>query len=317
MVLYAVLLSHVRPQLTFVGIGVALLNILAMRVVIRLRATRTAKLRADTARLTNTAYTGLQLIETMKATGGEDGYPASGRGSTPPPWRSSSGSGCRAPGWAWSRRPSPPLNSGLILWIGGMRAVEGHISIGLLVAFQALVVRFTAPLTRLNGVAGPHPGLRRRRGPAEGRGELPRRPALRPPRRHRLHPAGCTATWSCRTSPSATTRSTSPCSPASTSTVGPGRQVAPGRRLGQRQVHRVPADLGAVRPVGRRDPASTGSGWRRHSARGALASSVSFVDQDVFLFEGSVRDNAWRCGIRRSRTTRWWTPCGTPRCTTW
>ncbi|MCZ9341446.1 NHLP family bacteriocin export ABC transporter peptidase/permease/ATPase, partial [Streptomyces sp. TRM76130] len=46
------------------------------------------------------------------------------------------------------------FNSALILWIGGLRAVEGHISVGLLVAFQALVTRFTAPLTRLNGVAG-------------------------------------------------------------------------------------------------------------------------------------------------------------------
>lgn len=73
-VLYAFLLYTYDPQLTYVGIGVALLNVVAMRVVIRLRATRTAKLRADSARLTNTAYTGLQLIETMKATGGEDGY---------------------------------------------------------------------------------------------------------------------------------------------------------------------------------------------------------------------------------------------------
>ncbi|CAM5295098.1 NHLM bacteriocin system ABC transporter peptidase/ATP-binding protein OS=Streptomyces griseomycini OX=66895 GN=FHS37_005484 PE=4 SV=1 [Streptomyces griseomycini] len=41
-VLYAVLLYTYDPQLTFVGIGVALLNIVAMRVVVRLRATRTA-----------------------------------------------------------------------------------------------------------------------------------------------------------------------------------------------------------------------------------------------------------------------------------
>ena len=62
------------PQLTFIGVAIALLNVVAMRVVIRLRATRTQKLRADSARLTNTSYTGLQLIETMKATGGENGY---------------------------------------------------------------------------------------------------------------------------------------------------------------------------------------------------------------------------------------------------
>ena len=153
-VLYAVLLYTYDPQLTFVGIGVALLNIVAMRIVVRLRATRTAKLRADTARLTNTAYTGLQLIETMKATGGEDGYFRKWAGQHATTLEEQQRLGVPS---AWLGIVAPTLatlNSALILWIGGMRAVEGHISVGLLVAFQALVTRFTAPLTRLNGVAG-------------------------------------------------------------------------------------------------------------------------------------------------------------------
>ena len=58
---------------------------------------------------------------------------------------------------------------------------------------------------------GPHPGLRGRRGPAEGRRELPGGPAVRPPAAPPSPPAGCTAMWSWRTSPSATARSTSPC----------------------------------------------------------------------------------------------------------
>ncbi|MGC0379298.1 ABC-type bacteriocin/lantibiotic exporter with double-glycine peptidase domain [Streptomyces sp. SAI-229] len=153
-VLYAVLLYTYDPQLTFVGIGVALLNIVAMRIVIRLRATRTAKLRADSARLTNTAYTGLQLIETLKATGGEDGYFRKWAGQHATTLEEQQRLGVPS---AWLGVVAPTLatlNSALILWIGGMRAVEGHISVGLLVAFQALVARFTAPLTRLNGVAG-------------------------------------------------------------------------------------------------------------------------------------------------------------------
>ncbi|BFO18921.1 hypothetical protein SHKM778_53090 [Streptomyces sp. KM77-8] len=153
-VLYAVLLYTYDPQLTFVGIGVALLNIVAMRIVIRLRATRTAKLRADNARLTNTAYTGLQLIETLKATGGEDGYFRTWAGQHATTLEEQQRLGVPS---AWLGVVAPTLatlNSALILWIGGMRAVEGHITVGLLVAFQALVARFTAPLTRLNGVAG-------------------------------------------------------------------------------------------------------------------------------------------------------------------
>lgn len=153
-VLYAVLLYTYDPQLTAVGIGVALLNLVAMRVVIRLRATRTAKLRADSARLTNTAYTGLQLIETMKATGGEDGYFRKWAGQHATTLEEQQRLGVPS---AWLGVVAPTLatlNSALILWIGGMRAVEGHISVGLLVAFQALVTRFTAPITRLNGVAG-------------------------------------------------------------------------------------------------------------------------------------------------------------------
>ncbi|MFD9614871.1 cysteine peptidase family C39 domain-containing protein, partial [Streptomyces sp. NPDC059083] len=72
--LYAVLLWTYDPQLTVVGVLIALLNVLALRVVVHVRATGTQKLRAESARLTNTSYSGLQLIETMKATGGEDGF---------------------------------------------------------------------------------------------------------------------------------------------------------------------------------------------------------------------------------------------------
>ena len=189
----------------------ALLNVVAMRVVIRLRATRTAKLRADNARLTNTAYTGLQLIETMKATGGEDGYFRKWAGQHATTLEEQQRLGVPS---AWLGVVAPTLatlNSALILWIGGMRAIEGGISVGLLVAFQALVTRFTAPITRPQRRGGPHPGLRRGRGPAEGRRELPGRPALRAAPAPATRRAGCTAMSSCRTSPSATARSTSPC----------------------------------------------------------------------------------------------------------
>ncbi|MEU8689405.1 NHLP family bacteriocin export ABC transporter peptidase/permease/ATPase subunit [Streptomyces sp. NPDC048665] len=288
-VLYAVLLYTYDPQLTFVGIGVALLNVVAMRLVVRLRATRTAKLRADTARLTNTSYTGLQLIETMKATGGEDGYFRKWAGQHATTLEEQQRLGVPS---AWLGVVAPALatfNSALILWIGGMKAVEGHISVGLLVAFQSLVTRFTAPLTRLNGVAGRiqdfAADVARLKDVENFQADpLYARPGGGGDSTRRLHGHIELENITFGYSPL-----DKPLLSGFDLTVGPGRQVAlvGGSGSGKSTVSRLISGLyapwdGVIRIDGRR---------LDDIPRGALASSVSFVDQDVFLFEGSVRDN--------------------------
>ncbi len=286
--LYAVLLWTYDPQLTVVGVLIALLNVVAMRIVIRLRAAHTQKLRADAARLTNTAYTGLQLIETMKATGGENGYFRRWAGQHATTLEDQQRLGVPTAALGVVAPALATLNSALILWIGGLRAVEGHLSIGLLVAFQALVTRFTAPITRLNGVVGriqdfaadvarlkdvesfpadelytrPEPAARTRR--LDGRVEL----------------VDITFGYSPLDAPLLKDFSL---------TVAPGRQVAlvGGSGSGKSTVSRLLSGLyrpweGTIRIDGQR---------LEDIPRGALAASVSFVDQDVFLFEGTVRDN--------------------------
>ncbi|MFK0284387.1 NHLP family bacteriocin export ABC transporter peptidase/permease/ATPase subunit [Streptomyces sp. NPDC090499] len=287
-VLYAVLLYTYDVQLTFLGIGVALLNIVAMRLVVRLRATRTAKLRADTARLTNTSYTGLQLIETMKATGGEDGYFRRWAGQHASTLEEQQRLGVPS---AWLGVVAPTLatvNSALILWIGGMRAVEGGISVGLLVAFQSLVTRFTAPLTRLNGVAGRIQDFAADVARLKDVENFEADPIYARPgtgdSTRRLQGHVELQNISFGYSPL-----DKPLLTGFDLTVGPGRQVAlvGGSGSGKSTVSRLISGLyapweGVIRIDGQR---------LEDIPRGALAASVSFVDQDVFLFEGSVRDN--------------------------
>ncbi|MFE5032548.1 NHLP family bacteriocin export ABC transporter peptidase/permease/ATPase subunit [Streptomyces sp. NPDC056683] len=287
-VLYAVLLYTYDVQLTFLGIGVALLNIVAMRLVVRLRATRTAKLRADTARLTNTSYTGLQLIETMKATGGEDGYFRRWAGQHASTLEEQQRLGVPS---AWLGVVAPTLatvNSALILWIGGMRAVEGGISVGLLVAFQSLVTRFTAPLTRLNGVAGRIQDFAADVARLKDVENFEADPIYARPgtgdSTRRLQGHVELENISFGYSPL-----DKPLLTGFDLTVGPGRQVAlvGGSGSGKSTVSRLISGLyapweGVIRIDGQR---------LEDIPRGALAASVSFVDQDVFLFEGSVRDN--------------------------
>ncbi|MFF4947821.1 NHLP family bacteriocin export ABC transporter peptidase/permease/ATPase subunit [Streptomyces chattanoogensis] len=287
-ILYAVLLWTYDPQLTVIGVGIALLNVVAMRIVVRIRATHTAKLRADSARLTNTSYTGLQLIETMKATGGENGYFRRWAGQHATTLEEQQRLGVPS---AWLAVVAPTLatlNSALILWIGGLRAVEGHISIGLLVAFQALVTRFTAPITRLNGVAGRIQDFAADVARLKDVESFPADTLYSRPgsdadtRRLKGHVTleNITFGYSPLDKPLLTGFSLA---------VGPGRQVAlvGGSGSGKSTVSRLISGLyspweGTIRIDGQR---------LEDISRSALAASVSFVDQDIFLFEGTVRDN--------------------------
>ncbi|MFF3641213.1 NHLP family bacteriocin export ABC transporter peptidase/permease/ATPase subunit [Streptomyces sp. NPDC002564] len=286
--LYAALLWTYDPQLTLVGVGIALLNVVAMRVVVRLRATGTQKLRADSARLTNTSYTGLQLIETMKATGGENGYFRRWAGQHATTLEEQQRLGVPS---AWLGVVAPTLatlNSALILWIGGLRAVEGQLSIGLLVAFQALVTRFTAPITRLNGVAGRIQDFGADVARLKDVENFPVDPLY-----SRDEPAVSTRRLTGHVTLDAITFGYSPLDkPLLTGfslAVGPGQQVAlvGGSGSGKSTVSRLISGLyrpweGTIRIDGQR---------LADIPRGALCASVSFVDQDVFLFEGTVRDN--------------------------
>ncbi|MEU2159662.1 NHLP family bacteriocin export ABC transporter peptidase/permease/ATPase subunit [Streptomyces sp. NPDC019208] len=287
-VLYALLLWTYDPQLTVVGVLVALLNVVAMRIVVRLRATRTQKLRADSARLTNTSYTGIQLIETMKATGGENGYFRRWAGQHAITLEEQQRLGVPSAVLAVVAPTLATLNSALILWIGGLRAVEGHISIGLLVAFQALVTRFTAPITRLNGMASRIQDFAAdvarlkdvENFPADGLYTRPEPPASTRRLRGHVTLENIAFGYSPLDKPLLTGFSLS---------VGPGSQVAlvGGSGSGKSTVSRLIAGLyspweGVIRIDGRR---------LDEIPRGALAASVSFVDQEVFLFEGTVRDN--------------------------
>ncbi|WSA47501.1 NHLP family bacteriocin export ABC transporter peptidase/permease/ATPase subunit [Streptomyces sp. NBC_01803] len=289
--LYAVLLWSYDPQLTVVGVLIALLNIVAMRIVIHLRATGTQKLRADSARLVNTAYSGLTLIETMKATGGENGFFRRWAGQHAATLDTQQRLGVPS---AWLAIVAPTLaalNSALILLIGGTRAVEGHLTVGLLVAFQALVTSFTAPITRLNGVAG---RIQDFAADVARLKDVENFPA--DPRYTRPEPAsaeGATRRLTGHVELAGVTFGYSPLDPPLLKdfslTVGPGRQVAlvGGSGSGKSTVSRLVAGLhtpweGTIRIDGTR---------LEDIPRGALAASVAFVDQDVFLFEGTVRDN--------------------------
>jgi NHLM bacteriocin system ABC transporter peptidase/ATP-binding protein len=285
--LYAVLLWTYDPLLASLGISISLLNVALMRVVMRMRENGVAKLRVDQAKLISTSYSGLQLIETMKATGGERGYFRR--------WGSQQASLLHeqqrvAAPTAMLSSLSPlltTLNAVLILMFGGLQAVQGQISIGLLIAFQVLLNNFSRPVAELTGLG---PVVQNtladvaRLKDVETTAPAAVFSRVEPAQARRLggHLRFESVTFGYA-------RLAAPLLDDVSFEVAPGHQLAlvGGSGSGKSTVTRLIASLyepwsGAIWFDG--VPQSTIS-------RAVLAASVAFVDQDIFLFEGTVRDN--------------------------
>ena len=153
-VFFAVILLRYDPVLTLLGIAVVSLNVVALRYVSRKRVDGNRRLVQDQGKLMGTAIGGLQTIETLKATGGESdlftrwaGYQAKVVNGRQDLER-----------YTQVLDAVPPLlatvNTSLILGIGGLRVMNGDITLGGLVAFQLLMASFTAPINRLVSLGG-------------------------------------------------------------------------------------------------------------------------------------------------------------------
>ncbi|GAA2680001.1 NHLP family bacteriocin export ABC transporter peptidase/permease/ATPase subunit [Streptomyces lunalinharesii] len=286
-VVYAFLMWSYDPQLTLVGIGMALLNIGALKASSRIRESLVAKLRADRAKFYAASFDGLQQIETLKATGGENSHFSRWAGHHASLLDTQQRVGVPTSLLATVAPLLAALNSALVLYIGGMRAVDGHVSIGMLVAFQALMTGFSRPVGELSGVAARVQDFavdvaRLRDVEQFQPDDAFTRPE--PERIRRLVGHLELDDVSFGYSPLGP-----PLLQGFSLTVGPGQQVAlvGGSGSGKSTVSKLVSGLykpwdGAIRLDGQ---------LREEAPRSVLAASVAFVDQDIFLFEGNVRDN--------------------------
>lgn len=153
-VLVVAVLAVYDPVLTLVGVVIVSLNVLALRWVSRKRVDGSQRLLQDQGKLQGTAIGGLQVIETLKATGRESelfarwaGYQAKTVNGRQELERYTQLLGAVPPLLA-------ALNTAAILGIGGLRVMNGQLTLGELVAFQILMVSFTSPVNRLVHLGG-------------------------------------------------------------------------------------------------------------------------------------------------------------------
>jgi NHLM bacteriocin system ABC transporter peptidase/ATP-binding protein len=148
-VVYGTIMVQLDVPLTVVSVVVVLANVAVLRYVSRRRIDGNRKLLREKGKLTGTGLWGLEMIESLKATASEADL--FGR------W---SGQQAKVVNLRQDLERSylpletvPPLlaaiATALILGLGGLRVIEGELSLGSLVAFQALALLFMAPAQRL------------------------------------------------------------------------------------------------------------------------------------------------------------------------
>lgn len=151
---FALLLYQYDPLLTGIGVAFAFMNMLALRYVARKRVDGNHRLMQEQGKLMGTAYMGLQSIETLKATGSESDFFARWAGHQAKVMNAEQTLGTTTQTLA----AIPPLLLGLntiaILLIGGLRVMDGGLTIGMLVAFQALMFSFMSPVNQLVSLGG-------------------------------------------------------------------------------------------------------------------------------------------------------------------
>ena len=153
-VFYAAVMIFLDALLAALTIALSLFNIGVFRVLSRYRMDASARLQQDFGQFQAASVTGIRAIETLKASGTDDDYFerwAGFQAKTLNNNRRLALHGVLADGLA-------PLLDGLavaaVIGIGGYRIIHGDMTVGTLVAFQALAMSFTAPINALVSAGG-------------------------------------------------------------------------------------------------------------------------------------------------------------------
>lgn len=293
-VFYAAVMLRYDALLTLVGVGMAALNLAALKLVSAKRSVMNQRLQQENGKILGLSMNGLQMIETLKAGGLEGDFFEQ--------W-----AGCQAkavnarqdlalPTQLLSAVPAflAALNNAVLLAVGGLRVIDGHLTMGMLVAFQSLMGSFLGPVNRMVTL-----GSRLQEAEADVK-------RLDDVLQHECDPRFAREEEARETGPEAPRAKLSGELELRNVTFGYSRlapplirglnlRLAPGARValvglsgsGKSTVAKLVAGLyapweGQILFDGRP---------REDLSRALLSNSVSMVDQDIFLFQDSIRDN--------------------------
>jgi NHLM bacteriocin system ABC transporter peptidase/ATP-binding protein len=303
---YAVLMLLYDVPMTLTVIAIASLNVAVIVLAARRRTDISSRLVQDKGKLMGTAMGGLQMIETLKATGSEDEFFARYAGYHARAMNTEQELNVLSQ-WASAVPPlTQTLATAAVFLIGGLDVMAGNLTVGMLVAYQTLLVSFMRPLTGFVQFGSMLQELQADMNRLDDVLRYPQSTEYATPEDAALDPA--TVKLSGRVELRNVSFGYSPLEPPLIRdfnlTVEPGRRVAlvGGSGSGKSTVAKLIAGLYAPWEG---DVLFDGVP-RRQVPRHVLANSIGCVDQDIFMFSGTVRDNVimWDETMNAQRVSR-------------
>jgi NHLM bacteriocin system ABC transporter peptidase/ATP-binding protein len=291
-VFFAVLMFQYDVGLTLVGVGMALLNVLALRWFSRGRVDRSQRLQQEEGKLTGITMNGLQMIETIKATAREPDFFV-----------------------RWSGQQSKVVNirqrlalydqyldavprllsattAAIVLVVGGNLVMDGSMTIGMLVAFQSLMASFSGPfdsLVNLGATLQHVEGAMNRLDDVLWHRQAPHLGAPSEPSPPAGYPVKLSGRLEVRDVTFGYSRLDPPLIEGFSLSIKPGQRVALVGASGSGKSTLARLVSGLYEPW---SGEVLFDGQPRHTYPSQiLTNSLALVDQDIFLFEGTVSDN--------------------------
>ncbi|MCL2009856.1 MAG: NHLP family bacteriocin export ABC transporter peptidase/permease/ATPase subunit [Synergistaceae bacterium] len=289
-VFYLLLLLQYSVRLTAIGVTISLMNLALIYFVRKRILELSLKVQQDSGKTVGTAVGGLQLIETLKANGNEADFFSKWAGHSAKFIQGRQEMAVVSQTIAIGPAILNAINTALIMLIGGFQIMDGLMTAGIFTAFRSLMGNFQAPLEKLMslGMSLQQTEMQMRRMDDVLRHDID--PVFYPPQPPKpIKRKKLTGLVEVRDVAFGYNPIRAPLIENFSLTLEPGRWVAlvGGSGSGKSTMARVVSGLqkewsGKVLFDGME---------RAEIPKDVLVNSIAAVDQDVFLFSGTVKEN--------------------------
>lgn len=287
-VFFAIAMAIYDLPLAVLGVGMSLMNVLALRLMGDRRQDVSRSLAIERGKLIGATVSAVRTIETLKASGLEDEAFAQWAGIQAKALNAEQELGVSSA----MLDLMPTLFSGLtvaaILGFGGLRVIEGSLTLGSLIAFQSLMASFSEPVNELVNYVGSFQTIKGAlerledvyNYPVDNSGKAVAADRFPPKLAGRVELHNIQFGYSVLEPPLLADLSIN---------VPPGARIALVGASGSGKSTLAKLICGLYRPWSGEIRID---GWTLPEIPPQVfANSVAYVDQDVFLFEGTARDN--------------------------